>query len=98
MSDCGSSCITLAAASAPRVTSSTAAFWRPVRPLEAGGGTATGAMLPGVGGLVFTARSLIAHPGADLVGELVRVLVGDLLQRAALVGHDRLELARRLAH
>src|SRR5262245_45134352 len=83
---------TLAARSGPRLTSSTAAFERPGR-LSFGRGSWAGrpGEAAGAAGSMSEAIALVLlHPGADLLGDALGVVVGDALgaqERRGRAGH-----------
>src|ERR1700754_1324746 len=81
---------TSAARSGPRLTSSTAAFERPGM-LSFGRGSCAGTAAPaGAAGSRSSTALVLLHPGPDLLGDALGVLLGDVLgaqARGARPGH-----------
>src|SRR6185503_14402194 len=82
---------TLAARSGPRLTSSTAAFERPgMLSFGRGSWAGTPAGVEGAAGSMSLIALVLLHPGADLLGDALRVVLGDALgaqARRARAGH-----------
>src|SRR6185295_7392684 len=70
---------TSAARSGPRLTSSTAAFERPGMLSFGRGSWAGGAVGAGAAGSMSLTALVLLHPGADLLRDALRVLLGDAL-------------------
>src|ERR1700750_2829309 len=81
---------TEAARSGPRLTRRTAAFERPGMSSFGRGRAAGGPGATGAAGSMSLIASVLLHPGADLLGDALGVVVGDLLgaqARRARAGH-----------